>query len=538
MTREINPEIEQKLFFNSDVLHNAKTAVRWEPPEASIGKRVAEGARKHGREMALAAFVTTGTVLGTGCRPEGSPAPSPITTPAPERTPTPVRPTPTIEVKTPTPEATPTPLNPYVGGRGGGEGGVPTVEDLRLLSGGLELAKQKLPQGVKSEIASGISSPDFKTGQKEYRFSVVVEGQDGKRTLWQSGLDGNWQNTNLEIVYFPETDISKFKVDFANGLLVSQEGQVYFNSVFPVDEGGKMPLVKVEKLPQVLKENKKVFDLVRLRLDYFKDKEMLDPLGSWDVISGKWIGGEPAVPAETRSSLILTDLTADGIRKLDLDNIGDPKKRFKPFSATEVYGNNLELNELYGKFFDSKWTHSSWPNTDFRGLGLYYLSEVKGAMHTAVGLFYGVIPLEAPESIKQRIVGMGVEARPYWLILQIRPGKDITPQSSPESFVAIGVGYNAYPHKGFIGTTLGVDFLKGSELQVKTVTRTVPNGSNRMVLDAWTISELEEAFGLRRGAPMFVHGKPTSGLAAAESIGIFLSEPPTSETQKKFKFSL
>ena len=202
------------------------------------------------------------------------------------------------------------------------------------------------------------------------------------------------------------------------------------------------------------------------------------------------------------------------------------------------------LVELYREFFNTEWVHPSWPEVEYHGLGIYTLTEQgkKPYLHSAVGLLYGFVPIE---NIPQQVIEAEKNAsntlpRPYYLILQIEPGKDLTPENNPNAFVALKMGAHIYGGKydasGFV-----LRKAKDSKLEsfvVERITSQEPRKTSRGP-DAWTLEELSSAFGLRKNSLIFVTGMArTPGEASVSWFSIIVPEFPSEEVKKQYNFFL
>ena len=217
------------------------------------------------------------------------------------------------------------------------------------------------------------------------------------------------------------------------------------------------------------------------------------------------------------------------------------KKGLQRFSSSEIIKktgiDDLQLQELYRVYFDTEWKDPLYPETEYRGLGIY--TGGNGSyLHSAVGLLYGFVEIK---NVPQKVVDLakleGVEPRPLYLILQIRPGKNLTPEKDPDAFVAIKMGFHIYG--GVNNTGFWVTIIKDHELKGKVVQRSI--GKNRIYrgTDAWTVEEWTRYFGLKKGSIVSVTGYATyKGKAAASWFGIIMPEFPSLEIQQEAQFSL
>ncbi|HAG09719.1 MAG TPA: hypothetical protein DCK87_09220, partial [Desulfotomaculum sp.] len=202
------------------------------------------------------------------------------------------------------------------------------------------------------------------------------------------------------------------------------------------------------------------------------------------------------------------------------------------------------LVELYREFFNTEWVQPSWPGTEYHGLGIYTLTEQgkKPYLHSAVGLLYGFVPIE---NIPQQVIeaeknASNILPRPYYLILQIGPGKDLTPENNPDAFVALKMGAHIYGGE-YDASGFALKKAEDSKLEgfvVERITSQEPRKTSRGP-DAWTLEELSSAFGLRKNSLIFVTGMAqTPGEASVSWFSIIVPEFPSEEVQKQYHFFL
>lgn len=212
---------------------------------------------------------------------------------------------------------------------------------------------------------------------------------------------------------------------------------------------------------------------------------------------------------------------------------------------TEMGITDPYLVELYREFFNTEWVHPSWPEVESHGLGIYILTEQgeEPDLHSAVGLLYGFVPIE---NIPQQVIEAEKNAsntlpRPYYLILQIEPGKNLTPENNPDAFVALKMGAHIYGGE-YNASGFALKKAEDSKLEglavVERITSQEPRKTNRGP-DVWTLEELSSAFGLRKNSLIFVTGMAlTPGEASVSWFSIIVPEFPSEEVQKQYYFFL
>jgi hypothetical protein len=223
----------------------------------------------------------------------------------------------------------------------------------------------------------------------------------------------------------------------------------------------------------------------------------------------------PTETPELKSALEIS-LDSSLIEQLNKIESAHEIKRYTSSEVIDQMGTtDPALIDLYKKFFDGNWQYFLYPNMEFRGLG-YYTNPVddKFALWEATGLFYGIVPIEnVPENVQTTAKAYGVEARPRYAILQIQPGKDLTPQENPEAFLAVQMGIGYY--------------------------RTVEKGKTYRGIDAWSVTELEKAFGLQKGSLVHISGRSsTPEQAGASWFMLMMNEYPAADVQDQFQFEL
>jgi hypothetical protein len=241
-----------------------------------------------------------------------------------------------------------------------------------------------------------------------------------------------------------------------------------------------------------------------------------------------------SLPRETVSSLlqISPEIYAEkGLRTYSADYL------ISQMNITDPY-----LIALYRQFFDTEWVQPTWPSTEYHGLGIYTITQPgkNPALHSAVGLFYGVVPIEnIPQEVVDNCRYRGVQPRPYYLILQIRPG-NVTPETDPDSFIAIKMGSHIYAGR-YNGTGFILATVQDSQLYGRVVERIISQENRRTYrgTDAWSLTEMENVFGLRRNSIVFVIGDPeTPGTASASWFKIIVPELPSEGIQNQYGFFL
>jgi len=252
---------------------------------------------------------------------------------------------------------------------------------------------------------------------------------------------------------------------------------------------------------------------------------------------------EELIPPELR-----LDLSKEVLAKLSAiyEGIYDTKalRRLTADQVVSTMGTeDPDLKALYRTYFDGEWHHPSWPTTEYRGLGLYLVAKEdmdmigesgKLALHSTVGLLYGFVPIkEIPREVAEAAEAEKVQPRPMYAVLQIRPGKNLTPEKNPEAFLAVKMGMGIYAGE-FNDTGFALEKVDQDELRGFAVARVVDkeSGKSNRGTDAWTVKEWSEAFGLKKNSLMFLTGMAmTPGEASCSWFSIIVSEFPS----QKFK---
>lgn len=221
------------------------------------------------------------------------------------------------------------------------------------------------------------------------------------------------------------------------------------------------------------------------------------------------------------------------------------QKWFEKYGAGEIIQamdpESDKLKEIYERFFDGDWKHPVWQETDYHGLGIYTITtgEGKPSLHSAVGLFYGLISIDdLPGKVVNFGERRGITPKAYYLVLQIRPGKNLTPEENPEAFIAVKIG--TYLYQGEVNSSgLGVGILEGGDIHLHVVNRKLEKGKIWRGIDCWKPEELSEVFGLEKGSLVLVHGRAEEkGEFSASGIFIISSGEPPEEKKGKFNFFL
>ncbi len=202
------------------------------------------------------------------------------------------------------------------------------------------------------------------------------------------------------------------------------------------------------------------------------------------------------------------------------------------------------LIQLYRQLFTGK---AEFSNVNFSGLGIYYTGGEAHGPGRGIGILYGFSrQSQIPENVKQLAESKGFTAQPLWVVLQIKPGKNLTPDRHPDAFIVVSIGLR--DQSGIVdapsvgATVMGLGVPQNGQLALKYVRKDIrPNKSDTIyrVTDTWSITEMIEVFGMRKGTPIFIACtslEPTRFWGTA-FFPIILSFPPPEE-QQAHSFSL
>ncbi len=202
-----------------------------------------------------------------------------------------------------------------------------------------------------------------------------------------------------------------------------------------------------------------------------------------------------------------------------------------------------DLIALYKQFFNGE---TKKGGTNFSGLGFYYNSggesgDAQGPGR-GVGILYGVLHnSQIPENVRQFAQDQGLVAQPLWVVLQVRPGNNLTPDKNPDAFVVIQVGLR--DQKGRVNATgMSVGVVKNNVLITKKVQKTDIRDIDLCggLTDLWSVVQMHETFQLRRGTPIYTAFNSEAAVDRFVCSGfcIIMQDFPSTELQKAYSFLL
>lgn len=450
-----------------------------------------------GTRMALATATLAGALSGGCTKPENSPTPvrptpdNPNPTPTLiDKTPTPVRPTstPTVEVKTPTPEATPTVIAINIPlARGPITEATPTPDTQReALTGKAKLYYEKNPLTVKGSQLNGILVSERTSADK-----ILISVRTFTGTMETAVLAGNWG-------YFSANDKSEI-----TGIIWAKQDTF-------TDSQGKTGYLGDSEIATT---GTGFFGVKQVGY-WTKDGKMIATLDSKT--------GEPKPLAPEPSPTKLVDLTIPADLKVNLSEVQlqrlnivseamKEKTRFKiiPNAQMTIDGfisamgiTDPALIRLYKQFFTGNTKESH--NIECSGLGVFYTSgEVHGPGQGS-GILWGFLPQsQVSGNVTQFAEKEGFTAQPLWAVIQIRPGKNLSPDTDPGSFIVVSVGL--FDKKGSAdGTRMSLGVSENSKLDIKIVEK-IDTATGKKYLpatDVWSVQQWKDLFGLKKSTPV------------------------------------
>jgi len=186
---------------------------------------------------------------------------------------------------------------------------------------------------------------------------------------------------------------------------------------------------------------------------------------------------------------------------------------------------NEILRNQYLKFFNENWVvkYNEYRyedlSYDIRGLGvetIYFRGPGgEGLGHSqAVGFLYGFTG--------------------DYVILQIKPGNNLTPEKTPDAFIAVEIRRPSRRTEGLVGLLTISEFGRSYQQYI------LKDGYNVPWFRYWSPIELQRSLGLLRGSIVITKGRQGDKLGTyeADMIYFFVLEMPSEEEQAKNNYRL
>lgn len=466
------------------------------PPERGITKREF----LLGGALAVGAAVVGGKLFG-GCGPDPEKKPpTPIKEtdqfPTPEPTKTRVEPSPTPEQKRELTVYSPD-------GTGGGSKDGELVE-LSGVSPTPETPEEVIRQiqqteGRAEELAGAMQEVVVAEGYEEVIQRSYLKPRTGETLVYCSAADG-------EPLALGEAGSEGREVVLLDPVQKKEEGVVYgFDDGevkrVVVEPGGEERVVDVQ-----VKDGQLVFS-----------EERGEETHVYDTEQRKWVEAEAQPEQEEieESPLVISEEDLEGVREQlrEISNERYPRIKLETYTASEVLEamdvpRNSELGREYEAFFRPDWQHPDWPDIPYNGLGVKKQTRENGViLHSGVGLFYGFVPKEYVSSRTEEFAEKeGTLGNPMYVVLQVRPGSDLSPSENPEAFILAKVGIGLYGGK-LDSSGIAARTISEGELDWRYPDEKMPEYSNEgRAFDAWTLDELGNFWGLRPGKIVYFSG--------------------------------
>ncbi|MBU0572379.1 hypothetical protein KKH23_01780 [Patescibacteria group bacterium] len=259
------------------------------------------------------------------------------------------------------------------------------------------------------------------------------------------------------------------------------------------------------------------------------DEGFADPTAFFEIVTPEATPTEelPEMPPLVQPESLVIRMNSELLQKLNIVDVS----KFTPYSGpqgmaplTEItsYEGKAEelislmgvsdypdLIELYRAYFDTWWAINPWhkdSGMDIRGLGSEVWNYPLPSSQQDVGFFYGFVDS-----------GLG------YLVLQIKPGSDLTPEQNPEAFISTRPA-SPPTESGLLGLRYINEFGKAEERYI------LKSGTSSPHLSTWTMRELQEEFGLKRGSIISTtNTMAEDGHYTVWQIFIHVNEFPTEE---------